>query len=64
VFGNRVLKRIFGAKKDEATAGRGKLHEKSLLCLLTERVIVVTPFYTCIWEVFGSSLGLDNAYIH
>jgi hypothetical protein len=24
----------------------------------------VTPFYTCIWEVFGSSLGLDNAYIH
>jgi hypothetical protein len=30
VFGNRVLKRIFGPKRDEVTGGWRKLHEKEL----------------------------------
>jgi hypothetical protein len=29
-FENRVLRRIFGPKRDEVTGGRRKLHEKEL----------------------------------
>jgi hypothetical protein len=30
VFENRVLRRIFGPKRDEVTGGRGKLHNEGL----------------------------------
>jgi hypothetical protein len=30
VFGSRVLRRIFGQKKDEITVGWGKLHNEEL----------------------------------
>jgi hypothetical protein len=30
VFENRVLRRIFGPKRDEVTGGRGKLHNEEL----------------------------------
>jgi hypothetical protein len=30
VFENRVLRRIFGPKRDEVTAGWGKLHNEEL----------------------------------
>jgi hypothetical protein len=30
VFENRVLRRVFGAKKDEATGGWRKLHNEEL----------------------------------
>jgi hypothetical protein len=30
VLGNRVLRRIFGPKRDEVAGGRGKLHNEEL----------------------------------
>jgi hypothetical protein len=35
VFENRVLRRIFGQKRDEMTAGNRKLHNEELHCLCT-----------------------------
>jgi hypothetical protein len=35
VFGNRVLRRIFGPKRDEVIGGRRKLHDEELHNLYT-----------------------------
>jgi hypothetical protein len=35
VFENRVLRRIFGLKRDDMIAGKGKLHNKELCDLYT-----------------------------
>jgi hypothetical protein len=40
VFENRVLRRIFGLKRDEATVGCRKLHNKELHNLYTSANII------------------------
>jgi hypothetical protein len=40
VFENRVLRRIFGPKKDEVTAGRRKLHNEKLRDLYSSPSII------------------------
>jgi hypothetical protein len=40
VFGNRVLRRIFGPKKDELTGGRRKLHNEELCDLYSSTSIL------------------------
>jgi hypothetical protein len=40
VFENRVLRRIFGPKRDEVTAGWRKLHNEELHCLYTSPSII------------------------
>jgi hypothetical protein len=40
VFENRVLRRIFGPKKDEVTAGRRKLHNEELHNLYSSPIII------------------------
>jgi hypothetical protein len=39
VFENRVLRRIFGPKRDEVTGGWGKLHNEELHNLYTSPII-------------------------
>jgi hypothetical protein len=40
VFENRVLRKIFGPKRDKVTAGRRKLHDKDLLNLYSSPNII------------------------
>ena len=40
VFENRVLRRVFGPKRDEVTEDWRKLHNEELNCLYTTRNIV------------------------
>jgi hypothetical protein len=40
VFGNRVLRRIFGPKRDEVTGGRRKLHNVELHNLCSSPSII------------------------
>jgi hypothetical protein len=40
VFGNRVLGRIFGPKRDEVTKGWRKLHEKRFIIFTLHRVLL------------------------
>jgi hypothetical protein len=40
VFENRVLRRIFGPKRDEVTGGWRKLHNEELHCLYSSPSIV------------------------
>jgi hypothetical protein len=41
VFENRVLRRIFGPKRDEATGGWRKLHNEDLHNLYSLRIIII-----------------------
>jgi hypothetical protein len=41
VFENRVLRRIFGPKRDEVTGGWGKLHNEELHNLYTSPSIII-----------------------
>jgi hypothetical protein len=40
VFENKVLRRIFGPKRDEVTGGRGKLHNEELRDLYSSPSII------------------------
>jgi hypothetical protein len=40
MFGNRVLTRIFGPKRDEVTGGRRKLHNEELHMLYSSPSII------------------------
>jgi hypothetical protein len=41
VFENRVLRRIFGLKRDEVTGGWGKLHNEEFHDLYSSRSIII-----------------------
>jgi hypothetical protein len=41
VFENRVLRRIFGTKRDEAIGGRRKLHDEELHNLYSSPNIII-----------------------
>jgi hypothetical protein len=41
VFGNRVLRRIFGPKRDEVTEGWRKLHNEELHNLYSSSIIMI-----------------------
>jgi hypothetical protein len=40
VFGNRVLRRIFGLKRDEVMGGRRKMHDEELYNLYSSPSII------------------------
>jgi hypothetical protein len=41
MFENRVLRRIFGPKRDEMTGGWGKLHNEELHSLYSSSTIII-----------------------
>jgi hypothetical protein len=64
VFENRVLRRIFGAKRDEVTGGWRKLHVEELhnLCSSTNIVRVIKP-KRMRWAVHVPRIGdMRNTY--
>jgi hypothetical protein len=60
VFENRVLRRIFGPKRDEVTGGRGKLHSEELHGLYSSPSIVrvIKGVHTTFW--LGGLNGGDH----
>ena len=55
-FENRVLRRVFGPKRDEVTGERRKLHNEELsdLYSLPNIVLVVKSWRTSMWHVWGT----------
>jgi hypothetical protein len=58
VFENRVLRRIFGPKKDEVTGGRRKLHNEELHGLYSSPIIItVIKARTMRWAGHVARMG-------
>jgi len=65
VFENRVLRRIFGPKKDEVTGEWRKLHHKELNDLYSSRNIVwVMKWRTMRWAGRVARMGGEERHIH
>jgi hypothetical protein len=65
VFENRVLRRIFGPKRDEVTGGWRKLHNEELHGLYSSPSIVrVIKARRMRWTCYVARMGeMKNAYI-
>jgi hypothetical protein len=63
VFGNRVLRRIFGPKRDEVTDEWGKLHNEELLDLYSSPSIIrIIKSRRMRWGDVALMGGKMNAY--
>jgi hypothetical protein len=63
VFENRVLRRIFGPKRDEVTGGWRKLHNEELHKLYTSpRIIRMIKSKRMRWARHLARMGKRNAY--
>jgi len=61
VFGNRVLRGIFGPKKDEVTGEWKKLHNKELYDMYSPNIIRVTNGRR--WAEHVACMGKRGAYM-
>jgi hypothetical protein len=57
VFENRVLRRIFGPKRDEVTGGRRKLHNEELHNLYSSPCIITMTKSTTRWAGNVARMG-------
>jgi hypothetical protein len=63
VFENRVLRRIFGLKRDEVTGGWRKLHNEELHNLYSSPAIIMIKFRRMKWAGHVARMGEKrNAY--
>jgi hypothetical protein len=64
VFENRVLRRIFGPKRDEMTVGWRKLHKEELHNLYSSpRIIRVIKSRRMRWAGHAARMGREGMYI-
>jgi hypothetical protein len=61
VFENRVLRRIFGSKRDEVTGECGKLHNKELNELYSSRTILRVIKSRMRWPGYVARMGRGEA---
>jgi hypothetical protein len=57
VFENRVLRKIFGSKRDEETGGWRKLHNEKLHNLCSSPSVIRTLKSRMIWAVHVAQMG-------
>jgi hypothetical protein len=57
VFENRVLRRIFGPKRDEVTGGWRKLHDKKYRDLYSSPIIRITKKRRMRWAGYVARMG-------
>jgi hypothetical protein len=63
VFGNRVLRRIFGPKRDEVTGGWRKLHNEELRDLYSSPSIIRIIMSGLRWAGYVAQMGENrNSY--
>jgi hypothetical protein len=63
VFENRVLRRIFGSKRDEVTAGWSKLHNEELRNLyFSPSIITIIKSRRMRWAGHVARIGEMNVY--
>jgi hypothetical protein len=62
VFGKRVLRRIFGPKRDEVTGGWRKLHNEELQNLYSSPSIIRMKSRRLRWTRHVARIGKRNAY--
>jgi hypothetical protein len=62
VFENKVLRRIFGPKRDEVTGEWRRLHNKELYALYSPNIIWVIKSRTMRWAGHVACMGERAAY--
>jgi hypothetical protein len=63
VFEYRVLKRIYGPKRDEVTGGSRKLHNEELRDLYSSRIIIMMKSRRMRWAGHVARIGERRTHI-